>query len=165
MRSEVCADRGALGEGCPAPVATVFVRHGGMGWKCPLDRRELRQALEIMCAVVAAAGRPVSAVDLFLLDDAGMAVANARHLGCPGPTNVLSFPGAAGMAGTLLLSLDTLGRECLLYGQEPRGHLLRLLAHGMGHLAGLDHGPEMDALCGACEDAAKAGRVRRAGTA
>lgn len=148
------------GQECPAPVVTVFLRHGGMGWKCPLDRREVRHALEAMRATVAAAGRPVAAVDLFLLDDAGMAAANARHLGCRGPTNVLSFPGASGMAGTLLLSLDTLGRECLLYGQEPRGHLLRLLAHGMGHLAGLDHGPEMDALCAACLMAAEAGSSR-----
>lgn len=148
------------GPDSPVPVVTVFSRHGGMGWGCPLDRREVRHALEAMCVAVAAAGRPVVVVDLYLLDDAGMAVANARHLGCRGPTNVLSFPGAAGMAGTLLLSLDTLGRECLLYGQEPREHLLRLLAHGMGHLAGLDHGPEMDALCAACQDAAEARGAR-----
>lgn len=148
------------GHDCPVPVVTVFSRHGGMGWGCPLDRRKVRHALEAMCVAVAAAGRQVAAVDLYLLDDAGMAVANARHLGCRGPTNVLSFPGTAGMAGTLLLSLDTLGRECLLYGQDPREHLLRLLAHGMGHLAGLDHGPEMDALCAACRDAAEAGSAR-----
>lgn len=161
MRPEWGPGRAVIGgRSCPAPVVTVFVRHGGMGWACPLDRWELRQALEIMCAVVAAAGRPVEAVDLYLLDDAGMAAANARHLGCPGPTNVLSFPGSGGMAGILLLSPDTLARECLLYGQEPREHLLRLLAHGMGHLAGLDHGPEMDALCGACREAAEAGRAR-----
>lgn len=161
MRSEWGPDMAVIGgQGCPAPVATVFVRHGGMGWECPLDRRELRSALEVMSATVAAAGRPVEAVDLYLLDDAGMAAANARHLGCHGPTNVLSFPGTAGMVGILLLSLDTLGRECLLYGQEPREHLLRLLAHGMGHLAGLDHGPEMDALCAACQDAAEARGAR-----
>lgn len=110
-----------------------------------------------MCAAAAALGRPVAGVDLYLVTDAAMAGANTRHLGCVGPTNVLSFPGASGMAGTLLLSLDTLGRECLLYGQQPVEHLLRLLAHGMGHLAGLDHGPEMDALCAACHEAAQAG--------
>lgn len=166
MRSEWRPDMAAIsGHGRPGPVVTVFVRHGGMGWECPLDRRELRHALETMCAAAAAAGRPLEAVDLYLLDDAGMAMANARHLGCRGPTNVLSFPGTAGMAGSLLLSLDTLGRECLLYGQGPREHLLRLLAHGMGHLAGLDHGPEMEALCAACRGAAEAGYARRAETA
>lgn len=136
---------------------TVTGRHDGAAWLCPLDRRELRRALLAMCAVAGRLGRPVAGVDLYLITDAAMARANARYLGCMGPTNVLSFPGASGMAGTLLLSPDTLERECLLYGQEPMEHLLRLLAHGMGHLAGLDHGPEMDALCAACVEAAEAG--------
>ena len=43
-----------------------------------------------------------------------------------------------------MFSLDTLRRECLLYGQEPAEHALRLLAHGMAHLCGLDHGEQMD---------------------
>lgn len=151
----------------PAPVATVYRRCRRAAWGCPLDARELKAALEAMAAAARAAGRPVDAVELYLCDDAAMACANARHLGYAGPTNVLSFPGIAGpegpgaggpgMAGTLLLSLDTLDRECLFYGQEARDHLLRLLAHGMGHLAGLDHGPEMEALCAACQDAAEAG--------
>lgn len=128
-----------------------------MGWRSPLDSRELRQALGVMRAVVSAHARQIPGVDLYLVDDAAMASANAEHLGFQGPTNVLSFPGAPGMAGTLLLSLDTLDRECLFYGQQPEEHLLRLLAHGMAHLAGLDHGPEMDALSAACEAAAKAG--------
>lgn len=92
-------------------------------------------------------------VELFLLDDAAIADANARHLGCTGPTNILSFPGGADAPGVLLLSLDTLHRECLLYGQDPAEHAVRLLAHGMGHLCGLDHGPDMDALCERCMDA------------
>ena len=109
-----------------------------------------------MCAATALLGRPLAGVELHLLTDAAMAEANALHMACPGPTNVLSFPGGSGMAGTLLLSLDTLERECLFYGQDPREHLLRLLAHGIGHLAGLDHGPGMDALCAALMEAAEA---------
>lgn len=138
------------------PVA-VFTRHRGAGWLCPLDGREIKRALGAMCAAAATLGHPLAGIDLHLVTDAAMAHANAKHLGCTGPTNVLSFPGASGMAGTLLLALDTLDRECLLYGQEGVEHLLRLLAHGVAHLAGLDHGPEMDALCAACEDAASAG--------
>ena len=141
----------------PTRPVTVTGRHDGAAWLCPLDRRELMDALAAMCAAATALGRPVAGVDLYLVTDAAMAQANARHLGCTGPTNVLSFPEATGMAGTLLLSPDTLERECLLYGQEPVEHLLRLLAHGMGHLAGLDHGPEMDALCASCQAAAEAG--------
>lgn len=154
MRSDLGARAGALGTE-PLPQPAVFCRHGGAGWGSPLDRRELRAALAAMCAAAAKHGRPLAGVELFLLTDQAVARANAEHLGCTGPTNVLSFPGAGGLPGTLLLSLDTLDRECLLYGQEPRGHLLRLLAHGMGHLAGLDHGAEMDALCAAFQEAAE----------
>ena len=151
----------------------------------------MRAALRAMLAVSIAPGQAQSpdCVELYLLDDASVAKANAAHLGCMGPTNILSFPGGGGFLGALgasgvpgapnvsgapgapnvsgapgapgvpgapnvpgapgalLLSLDTLQRECLLYGQDPAEHLVRLLAHGMGHLRGLDHGPVMDALC------------------
>ena len=83
----------------------------------------------------------------------------AREAGCPlGPveTTVLSFPGDESLPGVMLLSLDTLNRECLLYGQDPAEHLLRLLAHSVGHLAGYDHGEEMDALCDWCRSRAEA---------
>lgn len=46
--------------------------------------------------------------------------------------------------GALLLSVDTLLREAFLYGQDEREHCIRLLAHGLGHIAGYDHGPEME---------------------
>ncbi len=120
----------------------------------PLHWRQMETALEAMLEILpdaaqsAAEGFQVPAeVELFLLDDAAIADANARHLDCTGPTNILSFPGGADAPGVLLLSLDTLCRECLLYGQDPAEHAVRLLAHGMGHLCGLDHGPAMDALC------------------
>ena len=105
-------------------------------------------ALQAMLAVPAApeqAQAPEN-VELYLLDDAATAKANAMHLGCTGPTNILSFPGGPGIPGALLLSLDTLQRECLLYGQDPGEHALRLLAHGMAHLCGLDHSEQMDAV-------------------
>ena len=70
---------------------------------------------------------------------------------------MLSFParydGKAGHSpqhlGSLALSPDTFVRECFLYGQEAEEHCLRLLAHGMAHLLGYDHGSEMDAIAGA----------------
>ena len=126
----------------------------------PLHWRQMETALEAMLEVLQAAApraaeefQVPAEVELFLLDDAAIADANARHLGCTGPTNILSFPGGADAPGVLLLSLDTLRRECLLYGQDPSEHAVRLLAHGMGHLCGLDHGPAMDALCEGCMDA------------
>jgi metalloprotein, YbeY/UPF0054 family len=96
------------------------------------------------------------AVELHLLNDAAISAANRRCLGCTGPTNVLSFPGGSDAPGSLLFSLDTLRRECLLYGQEPAEHALRLLAHGMAHLCGLDHGEQMDAASAVFMQAAAA---------
>lgn len=130
---------------------TVF-RHYPQGIAlAPLHWRQMRVALEAMLDVLTDSSLygvhiPI-AVELFLLDDAAVAKANARHLDCVGPTNILSFPGGPDASGVLLLSLDTLQRECILYGQDPAEHVVRLLAHGLGHLCGLDHCPDMDALC------------------
>ncbi len=48
--------------------------------------------------------------------------------------------------GTLILSIDTLERESILYGQNPQTHAVCLVAHGLAHLLGYDHGEKMDAL-------------------
>jgi len=113
----------------------------------PLARRELVAFLESMLEALGLAGAHVS---LTLLDDPGIAVLNAEFLGCQGPTNILSFPEAdperPESLGALFLSVDTLSRETFLYGQDPREHLARLLGHGLLHLCGHDHGPEMEAL-------------------
>ena len=120
----------------------------------PLSRQELISSLECMLASLPEGMPRPAGVELHCLRDGDMAVENAAHMGCPGPTNVLSFPGGGDMPGTLLFSVDTLYRECLLYGQPPQEHAIRLLAHGMGHLMGLDHGPAMDAVCALMEEAA-----------
>ena len=85
-----------------------------------------------------------------------MAGLNRRAMGVPGPTNILSFPGEplTGLA-ELVLSSETLRRECVLYGQEPLRHLVRLTAHGFGHVCGFDHGPYMDDFTGRLEAAAE----------
>lgn len=89
---------------------------------------------------------------LIVACDGDIASVNARNLGCTGPTNILSFPGDDGEVGTLFLSADTLERESVLYGQDVAVHARRLLAHGMGHILGFDHGPEMDEFCAWLED-------------
>jgi probable rRNA maturation factor len=86
-------------------------------------------------------------VRLHLVRDGGMTALNAARSGCPGPTNILSFPDSPPGSGDLVLSLDSLRRESLLYGQRPAVYALLLLAHGLAHLQGYDHGPEMENLC------------------
>lgn len=113
----------------------------------PLARRELLALVDTLLAVL---GLTCCRLSLTLVDDAGVAALNAKFLRCPGPTNILSFPEGDPECpeelGALFLSVETLAREAFLYGQDPREHLARLLAHGILHLAGHDHGPEMDAL-------------------
>ena len=89
---------------------------------------------------------------LIVAGDGDIADVNLRSLGCFGPTNILSFPGGEGEMGTLFLSADTLERESVLYGQDAAVHARRLLAHGMGHILGFDHGPDMDAFCAYLEE-------------
>ncbi len=125
----------------------ILERDRLVAWKSPLAPQELQQAVERM---LHACGQPapLRTVELSLVGDAAMEDANRRFLGCPGPTNVLSFPPADKESPLcLLINLDALERECLLYAQPRRTHLLRLLAHGLVHTLGHDHGPLMDALC------------------
>lgn len=135
--------------------AVRVINHCPAGaWLLPVSPRQIVSILAALTAAAREAGCPLGTVEAHLVDDACIARANRRYMGCNGPTNILSFPGDASLPGVMLLSLDTLYRECLLYGQDPAEHLLRLLAHSTGHLAGYDHGEEMDALCKWCRDRA-----------
>jgi len=132
----------------------VQVRPGSLDPRFPLTRRELAEVLEALLAALGLFGAHLS---LTLLNDPAMALLNAKYLGCQGPTNILSFPEADSerpeALGALFLSVDTLAREAFLYGQDPHRHLARLLAHGMLHLCGHDHGPDMEALTDLAVDA------------
>jgi probable rRNA maturation factor len=134
-------------------------------FKLPYALPELRGRI---LAMLDASGLPDCRVELAIVDDTAIAALNWKALDCRGPTNILSFPvgdvsrladGRRGNAspppllGSLALSADTLLRECFLYGQEPEEHCLRLLAHGLAHLMGLDHGAAMDSLCARLERA------------
>lgn len=113
----------------------------------PLSRREVGDLCGAILKVLELDGRQF---DLRLVGDGEIAALNLEFLGCPGPTNVLSFPAEdptrPDYLGDMAISLETVSREAFLYGQHPQTHLIRLLTHGFLHLAGFDHGPIMDAL-------------------
>ncbi len=115
----------------------------------PYDRVTIVRILEAMLE-----GHEALSVDLYIVRDALMASCNEKYMDCDGPTNVLSFPGDASLPATLVFSVDTFCRECLLYGQKPTEHFLRLLSHGVVHILGYDHGDAMDALCAAIQERA-----------
>lgn len=92
-------------------------------------------------------------LDLFLVQDFEIARHNKNYMNCVGATNILSFPAEEVQnapyihnLGTLVLSINTLEREARLFGQDINEHAVRLLAHGLIHLLGYDHGEEMQAL-------------------
>lgn len=104
-------------------------------------------------AVLDCLGLTGAAVEVRLAGDAEVAGLNASFRRLSGPTNVLSFPayeeegeggGVAPSLGQVVISRDAVLREARLYGQEPLAHLVRLLAHGLLHLAGEEHGPDME---------------------
>ncbi len=160
------------------PASSVFLRKNPrVSMLLPFAGQELAALLRTM---LLAAGQEGRSVELALLDDAAMEALNRSAMGCPGPTNILSFPAGAAerpgipehtarppllpaaedteeppaLLGWLALAPETLLRECLLYGQNPEEHCIRLLAHGLAHLLGYDHGPAMDALAASMERAA-----------
>jgi len=118
----------------------------------PLSLVELQT---VFAAMLDASGASGACAELVLLDDAGMELLHAQSLACVAPTNILAFPDPSRRSlGSLALSVDTLERECFLYGQGLLEHCVRLLAHGLAHLLGHDHGSAMDALAERMEHAA-----------
>jgi probable rRNA maturation factor len=106
-----------------------------------------REAL--LAAILEALGFADGHIALRVVDDAEMARLNVAYLGLSGPTNVLSFPAPEddpAFLGDIAVNGEAVAREAFLYGQEPRAYLARMLAHAVLHLAGFEHGPEMESL-------------------
>lgn len=129
--------------------AAVVVRwQAQLPWLLPVDQRMLGEILSSMTEIVCELGKSIGTTELLLVDDGYMDQLNARFMGCQGPTNILSFPSDGFSPGMLALSPVTLAREARIFQIAPVDYLLRLLAHGLGHLAGFEHGEEMEKFCG-----------------
>lgn len=132
---------------------SIFRQYQALLFSFPYSLSELRLILKIMLKTVVDNGFPIiNNLELYIIDDLTISQINKKYLNCIGPTNILSFPSDCEMPASLFLSLDTIFRECVLYGQQLDTYVLRLLAHGIGHLAGLDHGEIMDQLSEKCYD-------------
>jgi probable rRNA maturation factor len=110
--------------------------------------------------MLAALDLSAAELSILLTDDAGIRVLNRTHRGKDKPTDVLSFPldeDADGpddvrLLGDVVLSIDTAERQARSRRRDLMEELRFLLAHGILHLIGYDHGtrPEkkrMDAAC------------------
>lgn len=85
---------------------------------------------------------------VLLTDDATVRDLNARFRDKDQPTNVLSFPAPQnpdGHLGDVCLAYETCAREADAQDKTLAAHLQHLVAHGVLHLVGYDHGVDADA--------------------
>ena len=88
------------------------------------------------------------AVDVVLSTDEEVADLNRQWRGKPKPTNVLSFPAAAGMVlppgepkplGEIILAAGVIAREAAEQDKPLEHHFTHLVVHGFLHIMGHDH--------------------------
>jgi probable rRNA maturation factor len=120
------------------------------------------EAEQIVRHALTAAAQALSTMDgevaIVLTDDDSIRALNRQWRGIDKPTNVLSFPAAitqtsvaAKFFGDIVLSYETLERECTDEDRIFLHHLAHLTVHGFLHLIGYDHqidaeADEMEAL-------------------
>jgi len=127
------------------------VRHCD-GWRgAGLDEGLLaRAAEEALRAALGAAegtGSAPAEVAVVLSDDDEVRALNATWRGKDEPTNVLSFPLAAGtlppagarVLGDIVLAFETVSAEARAKGLSLDDHAAHLVVHGLLHLIGHDH--------------------------
>jgi probable rRNA maturation factor len=127
------------------PTVSVVRRVRG-GW-LPAVRELQRWAGAALGA--RAAGREIS---VLLVGPAASRALNAQYRGRDRPTNVLSFPAPARMAGTSALLGDlvicpaVLRAEARAQHKSARAHWTHLVVHGVLHLTGYEHEREDQAV-------------------
>jgi probable rRNA maturation factor len=121
----------------------------------PEAAQTIRQALTAAAQALSTAEGEVA---ILLTDDTSIRALNRQWRGIDKPTNVLSFPAAvtqtseaAKFFGDIVLSYETLARECADEDRIFLHHLAHLAVHGFLHLIGYDHqvdseADEMEAL-------------------
>jgi probable rRNA maturation factor len=111
-----------------------------------LDAAELRRIADRMLGALRLEHAELS---VLLVDDAGMQVLNREHRNKDKPTDVLSFPqpkprrsepGMPRLLGDVVISLPTALRQARSRKRELLPEVRFLLAHGILHLVGHDHG-------------------------
>jgi probable rRNA maturation factor len=114
--------------------------------------REAQRIADHCARAVDFGAEPLEATILFS-DDETIAELNRTWRGKPGPTNVLSFPSAQGLAtpqeprhvGDIALAFGVVAREAKEQDKSLAAHASHLLVHGLLHLAGYDHANDQDA--------------------
>lgn len=98
-------------------------------------------------AILRAAGQARAELSIALVDDASIAVLNARYRGKRRPTDVLSFSlvegehadRRGGLLGDVVISVETAARQARERRRGLDETVAKLLLHGVLHLLGHDH--------------------------
>ena len=91
---------------------------------------------------------PPGGLTVLFCDDREIAELNRAWRGKAGPTDVLSFPAGIGTAGRgaylgdLAISVQTAARAARRAGYPLHREIEALLAHGLLHVLGFDHGTD-----------------------
>ena len=82
---------------------------------------------------------PAGGLCIVLADDSLQRRLNREFRGRDKSTNVLSFDGAPGALGDVVLALETIAAEAEAQGKTLAAHVTHLVVHGVLHLMGHDH--------------------------
>jgi len=105
-----------------------------------------REALELADSILRREKRRLP-VNIIIIDDPAIRTLNKTYRNRSRPTDVLAFHADPdlGILGEIYISIDTARRQAAAYGVTLREEILRLVAHGVLHLCGYDHGRAADA--------------------
>jgi probable rRNA maturation factor len=113
----------------------------------PIGSAAVRERAERMLAALRLQKAELS---VLLCDDRTIHALNRTHRKKNKPTDVLAFaltegellPGAEGLLGDVVISIDTARRQAKERGHALWDEVTLLLAHGLLHLIGYDHGSD-----------------------
>ncbi len=107
----------------------------------------LRKAADLMLAHLELSSAELS---VLLVSDPAIHALNKKHLGVDRPTDVLSFPLGESpetveprLLGDIVISLPTASRQARSRKRPVFAEARFLLAHGLLHLLGYDHGTKV----------------------
>ena len=115
-------------------------------------------------AVAAQYGRKVGEIGYLFVNDEKILEVNKEYLGHDYYTDIITFDYDEGdvINGDLVISLDTVRSNALLFGKTYNEELHRVIIHGILHLCGInDKGPGAREIMEAAENKALAMQAQR----
>jgi probable rRNA maturation factor len=116
-----------------------------------ISRKEIEA---VVFAVLSQIGRKGEDVSVHCIGDRRSQTLNRHYRGKDKPTDVLSFAasegktlqrGLSGDLGDIFICIPQIRRQARQYGISNQEEMIRMLAHGVLHLAGHDHLREREA--------------------